>query len=362
MALIIVGSVPENITYSFINKTQYNLSSSWDKKNELIDAYTVFASDSNKFKKENAESFFFSMLYNRQDVSDMQNISIENKPIKNLKIINYNKNLNQSMAEDFFVMHGEYVFPIENSSLLEIMLNSSIKNGIIEDELIWVYTSGRAKLIRVDSEDYKSILEYSKRRQSSFISKKDFEVGGVYSTRSKKQALYLGPVNTISYEKPIINAYSSENLFKYKESNISNALFFFILNKNEDVLSQLRELEKEEDNKYIRDNLHAFSIQHTFACIEQVAKIDLDKDYISILRTASRNNLKARFLNDKDYYESHIVQNQNNAWFIQHKKQYEKQHIINLDWNTARYSKLLNMCSTKEQPEKYSPESYTLFH
>jgi len=236
---------------------------------------------------------------------------MNNTPITDVYILN----------NRMVVVNGNYVVDVDNDFVTEAILNSTINKGKIASQFIWCLIGSKIKLVRVGSSLYNQVLESSRRTKLPKIKKKNFEVGGLYSTPTGRTEIYLGNINT----ETMIYDYKNK---KNEVREIKNQhLFYRIRTKGDFDIKDLL-----EDPRY-----YDLNIKNSHSFVEKVKHFNVNKDIIAKLRNAAIEKIKQFIIN----------------------------HPTNRDWIFSEYrynSYLINMHQVKDPPPaKFDIEKYLTF-
>ena len=272
------GSIPKEICYIFSEEIVVTVGSNWaESEANTIDCVldTIPAEPQNNKSILNA-SQYLKKLYIDHKINKKV---IPNTPIKNIRFLSSF----WAPSKSFKVLIDNHVVNLKQDILIDTILKEGIApGGILQGEFIWAKVRGEIQLVKIGSELHKRILNYEDRRKLKPIRKNDFQVGGIYQTKSNYKSVFLGYVNTVKYgniKKIIINS-SASSSFEHKK--INKGLFFYDLwddgdPHRDDMLSALTE----------STQVFRFSVKISHSFIEKIDEIDVPKDFIKNIRSVA---------------------------------------------------------------------------
>ncbi len=235
MSNVAMGSLPEKICYVHSNKKiKVNVGCEWDFKSDndklqtqKVDVFYTFPADnSDKKMLERAEKW--ATLYDKDVSFDV----INNAPIQNVNLLSLEERGNGGRA--YKVIIGDYYVDLREDVLMDVLLQTGVApGGVLQGEFIWSKQGAQMKLIRVGSELHRLISEYDSKKDIKPIDKNDLEVGGVYQTKRKEKAIFVGYVNTTVYKTfndKKLKAYNRKDVdvkYDFKIKKLKKAMLFY---------------------------------------------------------------------------------------------------------------------------------------
>lgn len=292
-----VASIPDNVFY--LHRT----------------ATSPVTIGSNYCKKPKKKDIFWTQVIKNPVInnspSNKKCIQIKNNPISEVELLDHRR----------VIVHKNYAVEVDKDFTLDAMLSSKIEGGKFNGEFVWCLIGTKLKLVRIGSDLHNHVLDCIRRSKLPKIKKKDFEVGGIYSTPSGKTEMYLGKVNTeycfVDYKVNKIR----------NEEHKNKHLFYKVYNTEFDNI--------EQDISNIRP--YNLNIKNTHSFVEKVKNVSLSSDIISRIREAAVKNMRSMIA------DSH----ENKNWVLSEYRY--NSHIINMH------------LSTEPPPPKFDIQKYITF-
>ncbi len=322
--MIIVGTIPEKITYFFISEKNINPGPNWNlqtySKKKIGQIVTPSAvADSSDLKSTSLAIKIINGLSFQKPASQNHKFIIkDNLPIKNIKLFSLYKKSGGICT--YKVLIDNFLVDIKEDVLVDSIIHEGAEpGGILSGDFIWAKFGTQLKLIRIGSELHESILEFNKKKDSSCIKKKELKIGGIYQTLRKDYAIYLGEVDTV-WQKS-----SGTGKFNFLHKPIRKSMLFCQMYANENPEDLLKDSSIEQD-------MYRFSIKTGHKFIEKIDQIEIPKNLIANIREINRKKMKKYILK---YSER------------------KSQSIINynyLEYLINNSSKLINMYDSNQSP------------
>jgi hypothetical protein len=307
---VAVGYVPEKISYVYSAEQEVNVGCEWDinwgsNVNGIKEKVTpAFPVDSVDDKGMSTAKAWAKNNYRRAHYQDKTAPTppepiietVNNDSITNIKLLSIEQRSGGGRA--YKALIDKFYVDVREDVVLDTMLKSGVSpGGILNGEFVWAKVGAQMKLIRKGSEVHRLIIEFSSKKDLKPIKKKTLEVGGVYQTRKKEPAIFIGYVDSVKYSCPsnITNTYYSmarlkdDEYLKFEQGPIKNCMLFYTLYKFQELEKNLKEMD--DFNNYYRFN---FKKSHNF--IEKIDQLDLGSDIIERLNAATLKSIKTKFL------------------------------------------------------------------
>ncbi len=215
---VAVGSIPEKICYIFSKETKAVIGCEWDvswydksqnKTEKVLPAFPV--DDADEKARDKATQWAERGYYGQpKQVAKYQ--TVDNVPVKDVRVFSLEHRGQGGRA--YKVIIGKYYVDLREDVLMDTMLQVGIQaGGLLLGEYVWAKMGSQMKLVRVGSELHRLLLEFQSKKDIKPIGKTDLEVGGVYQTRKKQRAIFVGCVNTVGF------ALKSRDGFYEKKAN-----------------------------------------------------------------------------------------------------------------------------------------------
>lgn len=169
------GNIPSKVTYLY------------DKENKAL----IADNDSPVTQRKVEES------------TDLEILVCDNVPMDNIQIKEYLGNDNYAVS--ISASGTDKVMDMSVEFHCDKFMNEVIKDGIdkggkLKGEFLWGTIDNRVKLILKDSNTYKNIKSYLKRKKSKPLSNKSLVIGGVYEDKQEVRYIYFGRIDTLRYD------------------------------------------------------------------------------------------------------------------------------------------------------------------
>lgn len=193
-------------------------------------AYIIYFDEKGVLRKETS-------WQNWRD-KELGNDIFENKPtegfVLNKKVGDYVSCWNHRQAYVRVYDPRGFEFEITIENLLFILENATSSKGKgLEGEFIYGWSGKELVLLPVESADYKSIMEYSKKIHSRFkIGARTIKVGATYLTKGNEQWIYIGRFNHYDYSwSRDVKLPNGEGYYSYKKEDKKK--YFFVSKKDD---------------------------------------------------------------------------------------------------------------------------------
>lgn len=309
MAKVAVGSIPQKICYVYSVKRDVSVGCPWDiefwnskslgeesadakikyAKESVYPTYPTDASDENAISKASQWADHAYENGNRITV-EVKKHEVENEPVKNIRLLSLELRSQGGRAYKA-VIDDQFYVDLKEDVLMDALLQTGVMpGGKLQGEFIWVKLRSQLKLVRVGSELHRLVLEFDSKKDTKPISKNELEVGGIYQTRKKEKALFLGYVNTTQYTIAAIKDqkkydYLRQPDFKYYHKNIKKAMLFYELYDYETLEKNLKGLTQPDSD-------YRFVIKKTHSYLDKINQIELNKNIINTIRLRSLAKIK----------------------------------------------------------------------
>lgn len=283
----IVGIIPEKISYIygqpkdiFINYDYYSINT--DIKKEVFPAYSFDPKDMNMLNRVHRIAKFDNRHYVNGGYVDypLEIDELVNNSIKiQLLTIEYKNYCNKQIYK--VLIDDKYYVDLANEVFDEAILRTPISSdGVLNGDFIWGKIDSKMTLVRMGSTLYKLLVESHNKKDLPKVSKRKFEVGGVYKYRNGTVGIFLGFVNTtfFGYNR---GYYIADDLSLNSFPIIKGMLFYFLYSNSNDYEKELN-----------KQDLYKFSIMRNHSFIEKISQLKLNKNYISIARNIALKEMK----------------------------------------------------------------------
>lgn len=355
---VVVGSIPDKVCYVHCGLKEVPIGCMWDieygpeAKTIKESVLPTFPADNSDEKMKStainwAKSNYRYNNINVNTIPDPDKDIVNNDSITGIKVLSVEHRGNNGRA--YKALIGKYYVDLREDVVMDTMLQSGVNaGGVLNGEFVWAKCGSQMKLVRVGSELHRIIVEYDSKKNIKLISKNQLEVGTIYQTRKKQQALFLGCVDTIelrnlhndtsvgtlySYQKD----YNSNKYLEFTETKLTKQMLFLDIYDFNSLESNLEPLIKVNKSDY---HHYYFNMRKSHTYIEKVKSIELDADVLEMIRSNCLNKVKLDVLK--------FINNSMNA--------YNLSHII------TSYSKFINMSLHKTKPkEVFDLKKYLIF-
>lgn len=332
---IVVGSIPKKITYVYKKPISCDIGCKWDiiqsnNKQKAIKLHPAFPVDS-----ENKKSMDTAIKWAKSYSNDSYQIKeIDNDQITNVKIICLE--IRGEGGRAYKIQIDDLLFDLREDVLVDAMIQVGIQpGGILNGKYVWAKVGSQTKLIRVDSELHKLILNYEKNSKTKVISKNDLEIGGVYQDKKKNNYIFLGFVNTTEfiskYKKSdrLYNKYYSNTEANLKFSSKEEKGLLCFINCWGDYTKSVSDLLTDKSYSTIE-------IKKTHSLIRKIGSKKIPKDLISSIREFYLQEIKNQVLQC--------------LGVIPPPKGFSKIGSWDLEYNIIELSKIINMYEVDSDP------------
>lgn len=187
----IVGNIPERVTYFYSSSKKLKTECYWDnpllkigwKGQEVIPAFCSDADNKNTCETGRR----WARGYQNRKV---ESITRNNEPIR-IKILSLEKRSEGGRAYKI-VTDENFFFDLREDVLLDTIINCEIIKGVPEGRFIWAKVGSQMKLVRIDSDLHKTLIESTDDKKKKTIPQKDLEIGGIYRGKNKNKYVFLG--------------------------------------------------------------------------------------------------------------------------------------------------------------------------
>lgn len=300
MSKVAVGSIPEKICYVSSKTQETPVGCEWDidywdkTKTKMETVLPAFPADNGDEKMLGTATHWAEGYGYNQPKNPVTKDIQDNKPIKDVRVLKLEHRGQGGRA--YKVVANNYFVDLREDVLMDAMLVSGIApGGILQGEFIWAKMGSQMKLVRIGSEVHRLIVEYDSKKDIKPVGKLALEVGGIYQTRKKEKAIFLGYVNTIifkskdkrpSWEK----GKNYKASFDYEQKPIKKAMMFYSLYSHEAI---------EVGTKDFKSS-HRYTIKKSHTYIEKVGNTDstnaVPDNAIELLRASYVKDMKERLV------------------------------------------------------------------
>jgi len=351
---VIVSSVPEKVAYTFADEKDIIVGCLWDNnyynvndkpKTPTEKGLITFVSDASDAKmmtkaKESAEH-----VYYKQPQKVSQTILVDNVSISNIRLLSLELYSNKNI-KNYKALIDKYCIEIGDDVITDTLLKVGIgPGGILQGEYIWARIGSKMKLVRIGSELHRMIVEFDSKKDIKSVRKNNLEVGGIYQTRKKEKAIFLGLVNTTEYylkdRNKIYSAdYDYKPSFEYENKNISKIMLFYTFNNTVDLQKNL------SDMTNINGYFYNYIIVNSHKYIEKINQVDLKENMVNVLRELALTEAKNKILEYSGHRQS----------------LYGKISASNLEQSIIQLSKYVNIYPFKSDPiDLFDVKKYLTF-
>jgi hypothetical protein len=300
---VVVGSIPEKITYTFAEEKDIIIGCLWDHnyynlsdkpKTVTEKALITFASDASDLKMLKKAKEVAEFAYHNQPKKTAQSITVDNTPITNVRLLSLDLYSNKNI-KNYKAIIDKYCIEIGDDVVTDTLLKVGIgAGGILQGEYLWTKIGTKMKLVRIGSELHRMIVEFDSKKGIRSVRKNNLEIGGIYQTRKKAKAIFLGLVNTTEYScAGDIYSANYKPSFEYNKTEESKMMLFFNYNDKLDLEKNLLEMTKPSDI-YLYD--YKYNITNSHKYIEKIGQVDLKENMIDVLRELTLADIKNKIL------------------------------------------------------------------
>jgi hypothetical protein len=334
MSRVPTGSIPEKICYVFSDEQEVPVGCEWDiswydnddedkktVKEMVLPAFPADNSDEGMLSK--AKSWAEQSYYNQPKKTSQAKV-VDNKPINNVRIMSLEHRVNGGRAYKAAI--DKFYVDVREDVVMDAILKEGISpGGILNGKYVWAKLISQMKLVRVGSELHNLVVEFESKKDFKPIGKKDLEFGAVYQDRKKNKAVFLGYVNTTTFDVPLVPGQSwserSKNVeFKFKTSFLKKYLLFYTIAAYDGTNKAVKKIMS-------KDNSYYFNIRKTHNYIEKVGEVIIPKDIVTSLRNRATKEAKEDILE----YTGHKAPKNNyqaiDAWNLQQRVAYNSKFL-----------------------------------
>lgn len=177
------GYIPKKITYIVDQR---------DKSKNKARAIPSSATSSVKTAVKNASRTAWGA---KEAAPKPEVITLDNTPGDTYRIVKYQNSSASHYRKAFLVTNDEgWIFEIDQDDLADLIINGTIINGNITDEVVWAKANRREFLIRTQSKRFKELnKEETGSIGTTMVKSSTLEEGRFYQTPSgQKSLIYLG--------------------------------------------------------------------------------------------------------------------------------------------------------------------------
>ena len=208
------GYIPTHIT--FISRKPETIVNEWEDGGEInsFEASPTYVATNEK-TVESGKSWARGYGSTNRGVTVG---SADNKPFKSLRITSYEKR-NEGGGAFKAIADGKWYVDLRTDTLLDILVNHSIKNGEVQGaEFIWARVGSQAKVVRVGSSLHTKLVESTQIDKIKPPKADDLKPGDVWEAKNGARGVFLGWVSTIqmthrgstSYSDPYIDPWTKQ--------------------------------------------------------------------------------------------------------------------------------------------------------
>jgi len=161
----------------------------------------TFISDQDNPKSINAGQDWAEGPYycKTENMGGIEKTTYFNNPIENVRINSYEERGRGGRAYKA-IIRDKYYIDLREDVLFDTIMEKGIdRGGILRGKFIFAVIGSQMKLIRFGSSLHKEVMKVDKLRDNKRIPIKDLVVGGMYSGKSGKTAVYLGKANCLHF-------------------------------------------------------------------------------------------------------------------------------------------------------------------
>lgn len=329
MAKVVVGTIPQKVSYVYGHKLQVISGCTWDidylnKNSTKIEVYPAFPVSDNDEKSlaigkswvEQNKRQWDPITKQWYDIDVVALVDVtENKPLKNIKVCSLEHRGEGGRAYKILI-DDKYYVDLREDVLVDVMLKAGISvGGILGGTYIWGKLRNQMRIIRVGSELHNLLLDSNIKKDLPKIRKGDLEVGAIYKSRQGDCGIFIDYVNTTTM------ANASDD-FKFYYTTQKKAMLFYTPYSHEDPVDSFNSMSN-------KNMCYKFKICSSHNYIEKIGSVTIDKDYVFLIRSAAKKEITDDILE-----------------FTGHKKpdnNYSKINKSTLITNIVYYSSKLNL-------------------
>lgn len=329
----ITGTIPKQVTYFYSDSVYKSPGCIWNldflsKKN--IEKQLVIpsaAADSLDAK---------SIAYAKNNFPKYKNINVLSKTLDNNPIKIKFFSASNAQYNNIKILVENHQLSIDTDIVLDTLLNCKIDNGIPDAEFVWANIQSKLHLIRVGSDLYHSIIDYQKKIDLPLIKKNNFELGGIYQTKTRMRSIFLGYVNTTQFKSSV-----NKEKFAFIHKKINKGMLFCNISSHEDPKLVLTD-------SFIENDSYRFSVRETHKFIDKIGTVSVPEDILLKIRKINTDRVK------KYTYDYCSRNSQKNKFSIM-------SHSY-LEYTIGIFSKLIHLYRpTESPPPLFDVKKYLLF-
>lgn len=219
------GSIPKELTFILAKPQMIKIT--WDdvdmEDDDVVkeeEVFPVFVSDSTnegtlKTGRAWAKNSYNYHYGNSKPATPVtKEKTTKNEPFTRPRIFGLDHRYNGGRAWKCADAEGHY-FDLREDVLLDIMRTVGVsEGGYLNGEYIWAKVGAEMKIVRVDSDLHKALVQATARKEMKMISKKELQPMHVYSQKNGDAYLYLGHAASISATRSEIQDQATERRYQ----------------------------------------------------------------------------------------------------------------------------------------------------
>jgi len=298
MATITRGNIPAEVIY--ICRKEQKTIFTWEgdtNSSEAVKSRTVipaYISDAaNKKTIETGERWASHRFMTN---SDVPKYTYPNTPVVSVEVVSIEKRTEGGRAYKCIVTledGKQFWVDLREDVLLETMVSSGVsKGGFLVGQFVWARVGSDMKLVRVGSELHARMAESTTLGKKPKIS--DYEIGGVYKTKTGQEWIYCGKVNTVEATDTtdprcyyLGGSYSFSCLLK----RLNGANLWFKKSDSRNVF--------QNTISHYQNNIHAFVFADKKAVVEKSEQLTLPDNFLNAIRHAATVQANAYEKNER---------------------------------------------------------------
>lgn len=226
---------------------------------------------------------------------------IKNEPCSGFKIDNNVRRYRTDNVVWELTHPKGFNFQISSENLCEILLNSEILNGEIQQQLVFVRIGSENYLTSTSSEIYKNAI--TQQKYETKVSVKDLKVGDIVTLKTGKQVVFYGKYHSIKFRRHLNSSYYNnkkeieKEIAKMIDPTLKSKLYCFYKN-----------IDGGYDNVNVSTGLTVLSIDdHDSKVTESYAMKKINESFINSQRSDNNvNKIKDLYFSYNGYGDIYL--------------------------------------------------------
>ena len=181
-----VGDIPDNLKIFILEETEF--SRTVDGKEHVHKGCKSMVIDE-KTDPTSAESW--AKGGRRHGTRTYTVLEVPNEPFTRLRFFGIDERSEGGRAYKVFDENNR-LYDMREDIVQEALFANELKNGVFTGKYIWGKCGSQMRIIRVGSVLYKALFDAKKRKNLTKIPVGDFQVGGIYKSKSGEMGIFVG--------------------------------------------------------------------------------------------------------------------------------------------------------------------------